>query len=83
MAAEREYERATAQLLAALASRRDALPAETAQALDANLRAIDQALVDVRAAVRADPTNPHLNHLLASTHQRKVETLRRVVKLTT
>ena len=83
VAAEREYERATAQLLAALASRRDALPPETAKALDANLRAIDQALVDVRAAVRADPTNPHLNHLLASTHQRKVDTLRRVVKLTT
>jgi hypothetical protein len=33
--------------------------------------------------VRADPANPRLNHLLASTHQRKVETLRRVVKLTT
>jgi anti-sigma factor RsiW len=81
--AEREYERATAQLLAALASRRDTLPAETAQALEVNLRAIDQALVEVRAAVRADPTNPRLNHLLASTHQRKVETLRRVVKLTT
>jgi hypothetical protein len=81
--AEREYERATAQLMAALAQRRDTLPAETVQALDANLRAIDQALVDVRAAVRSDPTNPHLNHLLASTHQRKVETLRRVVKLTT
>lgn len=81
--AEREYERATAQLLAAIAARRESLPAETVKALDENLRAIDQALVDVRAAVRADPTNPHLNHLLASTHQRKVETLRRVVKLTT
>jgi hypothetical protein len=81
--AEREYERATAQLLAAIAARRDSLPAETVQALDVNLRAIDQALVDVRAAVRADPTNPRLNHLLASTHQRKVETLLRVVKLTT
>lgn len=81
--AEQQYERATGQLLAALAARRDSLPPETRQALDANLRAIDQALVDVRAAVRADPTNPRLNHLLASTHQRKVETLRRVVKLTT
>jgi hypothetical protein len=81
--AEREYERATAQLLAALAGRRDALPRATADALDQNLRAIDQALVEVRAAVRADPSNPRLNHLLASTHQRKVETLRRVVKLTT
>ena len=81
--AEREYERATAQLLAAIAQRRDAMPPATVAALDENLRSIDQALVEVRAAVRADPTNPRLNHLLASTHQRKVETLRRVVKLTT
>lgn len=81
--AERQYERATAQLLAALASRQDAMPQETKTALEANLRAIDEALVEVRAAVRADPTNPRLNHLLASTHQRKVETLRQVVKLTT
>jgi hypothetical protein len=81
--AEREYEHATAQLMAALDARRGTLPPATVQALDENLRAIDQALVDVRAAVRADPTNPRLNHLLASTHQRKVETLRRVVKLTT
>jgi len=81
--AELDYERATAQLMAALESRRASLPPETVRALDANLRAIDQALVDVRAAVLADPSNPHLNHLLASTHQRKVETLRRVVKLTT
>ena len=44
-----------------------ALPPATVQALDENLRAIDQALVDVRAAARADPTNPRLNHLLAST----------------
>ena len=83
VAAERDYERATAQLLAALEPHRQSLPAATVQALDENLRAIDQALSDVRAAVRADPTNPHLNHLLASTHQRKVETLRRVVKMAT
>jgi Putative zinc-finger len=82
-AAERDYERATAQLLAAIAQRRATLPPATMAALDANLRSIDQALADVRAAVRADPTNPRLNHLLASTHQRKVETLRQVVKLTT
>jgi hypothetical protein len=82
-AAELEYERATKQLLDALAARRASLPDETKRALDENLRAIDQALLEVRAAVIADPTNPHLNHLLASTHQRKVETLRRVVKLTT
>ena len=82
-AAEREYKRATEQLLAALAPRRATLPPATVQALDENLRVIDQALVEVRAAVLADPTNPRLNHLLASTHQRKVDTLRRVVKLAT
>ena len=34
-------------------------------------------------ALRSDPANPHLNLLLASTHQRKVEVLRQVVRLTT
>ncbi|HET9317949.1 MAG TPA: zf-HC2 domain-containing protein [Vicinamibacteria bacterium] len=82
-AAEAEYERATAQLMAAIAQRRDSLPPATMAALHENLRTIDDALASVRAAVIADPTNPRLNHLLASTHQRKVETLRRVVKLTT
>ncbi|MET0554406.1 MAG: zf-HC2 domain-containing protein [Vicinamibacteria bacterium] len=81
--AEAEYARATAQLMAAIESRRGALPPRTVAALEENLKTIDAALADVRTALRSDPSNPHLNLLLASTHQRKVEVLRQVVRLTT
>lgn len=81
--AEAEYARATAQLMAAIDARRGALPSRTVAALEENLKTIDAALADVRTALRSDPSNPHLNLLLASTHQRKVEVLRQVVRLTT
>jgi anti-sigma factor RsiW len=81
--AEAEYARATAQLMAAIDARRVALPPRTVAALEENLKTIDAALADVRTALRSDPSNPHLNLLLASTHQRKVEVLRQVVRLTT
>jgi hypothetical protein len=81
--AEAEYARATAQLMAAIDARRGALPPRTVAALEENLKTIDAALADVRTALRSDPSNPHLNLLLASTHQRKVEVLRQVVRLTT
>lgn len=81
--AEAEYARAAAQLLAAIESRRETLPPGTVAALEENLKTIDAALGEVRTALRSDPSNPHLNLLLASTHQRKVEVLRQVVRLTT
>jgi anti-sigma factor RsiW len=81
--AEAEYARATAQLMAAIEARRGALPPRTVAALEENLKTIDAALDEVRTALRSDPANPHLNLLLASTHQRKVEVLRQVVRLTT
>ena len=81
--AEAEYARATAQLMAAIEARREALPPRTVAALEENLKTIDAALAEVRTALRSDPSNPHLNLLLASTHQRKVEVLRQVVRLTT
>jgi hypothetical protein len=37
----------------------------------------------VRSALRRDPENPELTRMLAATHRRKVDVLRRVVKLTT
>ena len=81
--AEADYARATAQLMAAIEARRGALPPRTVAALEENLKTIDAALAEVRTALRSDPANPHLNLLLASTHQRKVEVLRQVVRLTT
>ncbi len=65
---EREYARATAA-------------PETRAVLDANLKTIDEALAQVRAALRKDPGNSQLAHLLTSTHQKKVDALQRVVRL--
>ncbi len=78
---ERQYDQVTAELLAALNAWRDSLPPETLAAVEQDLRSIDEALGRVRVALASDPTDPGLNHLLASTHQKKVNALRHVVRL--
>jgi Putative zinc-finger len=80
--AEREYERAVTELMSVVEARRASLPLETQEALKHNLETIDQALTEIRAALAKEPGNTQLNHLLASTHRKKVDVLRRVVKLT-
>ncbi|PYQ26000.1 MAG: hypothetical protein DMF81_00740 [Acidobacteria bacterium] len=80
-AAEREYARAAAELMAALEQQRDRLPPETLASVERDLRSIDSALQEVRQALASDPANPALNHLLASTHQKKVQVLQQVLKL--
>jgi anti-sigma factor RsiW len=81
--AESDYERASAALLAALYERRDSFSPETIASVEKNLEVIDGALAEVRTALRRDPDNPELTRMLAATHRRKVDVLRRVVKLTT
>jgi hypothetical protein len=81
--AERDYERATAELMAALDTRRASLSPETSASIDENLRVIDQALAEIRAALEKDPASLRLGRMLTSTHEKKIETLRRVLKLTT
>lgn len=81
--AEREYARATAELMAALNAQQEALAPETVAMVERNLRTIDDALQQIREAVRQDPANPQLNHMLASTHQRKVDVLQQVLRLST
>jgi Putative zinc-finger len=78
---EREYARATADLMAAIEGQKEMLAPETRAVLDANLKTIDDALAQVRAALRKDPGNSQLAHLLTSTHQKKVDALERVVRL--
>jgi hypothetical protein len=79
--AETEYARATDELLLALQERRDSLAPETLVEVEQNLRAIDGALKSLRQALADDPGNQQLTHLLTGTHKRKVEALRRVVRL--
>jgi anti-sigma factor RsiW len=83
LAAERDYERATAQLMAALEARKASLPPATVAAVQNDLVTIDAALRQVRSALRQDPGNAQLSHMLASTHQKKVDVLQRVVRLST
>ena len=82
-AAEQDYQQAAAALLAALQERRQTLSPEALASVEKNLAVIDQALDQVRAALGRDPGNPELTRMLVSTHRKKVDTLRRVVRLST
>lgn len=82
-AAERDYEAATNALLEALQERRARLQPEAFAAVETNLEVIDRALAEVRQALAKDPSNPELGRMLVSTHQKKVDVLSRVVKLST
>ena len=79
--AEREYARATADLMQVLEAQRPTLSPETARTIEENLKTIDQALAQVRAALEKDPTDARLAHLLTTTHQKKVDALQRIVRL--
>lgn len=81
--AEREYEVAANALLGALQQRQSALAPEDLGRIQANLRVIDRALAEVRLALARDPGNPELNRMLVATHRKKVDVLRRVVRLST
>ena len=82
-AAEEDFARASAALLAVLNEQRASLPPETIAGVEKNIAEIDRSLVEVREALRRDPSNTSLTRMLASTHRKKVEILQRVVKLTT
>jgi hypothetical protein len=80
-AAEVDYIRATGQLMDALNSRRSSLSPETQKAVDENLKVIDDALGQLRGALDKDPGNRQLTRMLASTHQKKLDLLLRLLKL--
>jgi anti-sigma factor RsiW len=82
-AAERDYEAAANALLEALQTRQSAIAPETLVAVHANLEVIDRALAELREALVKDPSNPELNRMLVATHRKKVDVLRRVVRLST
>jgi anti-sigma factor RsiW len=82
-AAERDYEAAANALLEALQKRQGEIQPETLVAVRANLEVIDRALAEVREALVRNPSNPELNRMLVATHRKKVDVLRRVVRLST
>ncbi|HJS58092.1 MAG TPA: hypothetical protein VKA01_08320, partial [Vicinamibacteria bacterium] len=49
--------------------------------LEANVAAIDTALRQVKDALEKDPQNTKLNKMLASTHQKKIDLLLKLIRL--
>jgi len=80
---ERDYQAASNALLLALQQRKDHMSAETLESVERNLAVIDEALSQVRHALAQDPASPELGRMLMSTHQKKVEVLRQMVKRST
>jgi hypothetical protein len=79
--AEMEYLSTVEALQAELAARRDELSPETVAVIEANLRIIDQAIAEARAALEADPRNPDLPLHLSGVYRTKVELLQSALLL--
>ena len=79
--AEQEYEKALGDLMAVLQARRGQMAPQTVATLEANLRIIDQAIRESRAALAADPNSPELTSMLSGAYDAKLGALRRAVSL--
>jgi hypothetical protein len=82
--AEAEYIRATNNLLQTLNTKRGSMSPEAQKEmaeLEASVRGIDTALTDVKTALEKDPQNTRLNKMLASTHQKKIDLLLKLIRL--
>ena len=82
--AEAEYLRATSQLIQTLNARRGSMSPEAQKQmseLESNVAAIDAALRQVKDALEKDPQNTKLNKMLASTHQKKIDLLLKLIRL--
>ena len=79
--AEAEYERTLGELRTAVAAGGGVLAPETMATLEANLRIIDQAIAESRAALAADPNNRDLVLMLSGVYGRKVDLLQTAVLL--
>jgi anti-sigma factor RsiW len=78
---EEDYQAAATALLEALLERQDDLDPGTLETVRRNLAVIDEALADIHRALAADPNRPELGRMLVSTHRKRVEVLRSMVKL--
>jgi len=77
-AVQADYEQSAAALAATLAAERGGgrLRPETVALLERNLRIIDAAIQESRAALARDPGNAELRQLFAAAYRQKVELLR-------
>jgi hypothetical protein len=75
--ASQDYNLAINDLETALRNGRTELDTATVRVLESNLRIIDGAITEARAALSRDPGNPYLNRYLDETMQRKIQLLQR------
>lgn len=73
---ERGYERQAEDLASALERHRAALEPETVELVEENLRTIDRALREARAALEADPASPLVRDMVLDAHEKRIEVLR-------
>lgn len=78
---EATYRRAVAQLEEALAAGRDRLSPQAMAVLERNLRIIDAAIAESRAALAADPANREVMDMLSSIYEKKLDVLQQVARL--
>ncbi|MEO5511014.1 MAG: zf-HC2 domain-containing protein [Longimicrobiales bacterium] len=79
-AVDQRYSEATAELENLLQSQRSQLAPETIRLVEENLRVIDQALAEARAALREDPSDPALSDFVRSAYEKKIDLLRHATR---
>jgi anti-sigma factor RsiW len=79
--AERVVLETVEQLEFALEAQRDRLNPETVRVVEENLRIIDRAIAEARAALEADPNNRDLTFLLMDVYKTKVDLLQNTVQI--
>ena len=79
--AEQGYQAAIDDLAALLETRRGQLAPETVATLERNLRIVDQAIAESRAALERDPNSRELAQMLSGVYDTKVKMLQQAVEL--
>jgi anti-sigma factor RsiW len=79
--ADAQFDKAVSDLEQILLQQRETLDPRTVVVIERNLRLIDEAIRQARAALDADPANMYLNSYLAEARRRKLDLLRRATSL--
>lgn len=79
--AEKEYQNAIDDLVRVLDTRRGEMSPETVATLEKNLRIIDAAIAESKAALEKDPNSRELTQMLTATYDAKVRALRQAVQI--
>ena len=79
--ADAQFDKAVSDLEQILLQQRETLDPRTVVVIERNLRLIDEAIRQARAALDADPANMYLNSHLAEARRRKLDLLRRATSL--